>query len=266
MMAAQEMTMKLFASVCAVLLLLEGPGFGQGVSVPVMGFDNMHILTPNPAETRDWYIKHLGAVASPTAGMAYLGKTLVVFLKNDKARPSAGSTIDHLGVSFPNVDAKLLELEGAGAKVVSPAAESTGPFKAGVIQDPWGVTIEILQDPEVLGLHHMHLRVKDPEATLAWFQQMLGGERAKLKGRLDGLRYGPMWLLVSGSGGETTAPSADRAIQHIAWRVPDIDQARTTLIGRGLTVGDARPYQDVRFAILEAPSGVRVEIIQRPQP
>ncbi len=141
-----------------------------------------------------------------------------------------------------------------------------GLFKAGFVQDPWGVKIEMLQDPDVLGLHHMHLRVRDPEATLKWFQQMMGGERAKLKGRIDGLRYGSMWLLAADSGGEATAPSADRAIQHIAWRVPNIDEARTTLIGRGLTVGDARPYQDVRFAILEAPSGVRVEIIQRPQP
>ena len=125
--------------------------------------------------------------------------------------------------------------------------------------------IEVLRDPDVSGLHHLHLRVRDPEATLTWFQQMMGGERTKLKGQLDGIRYGTMWLLVAGSGGESTAPSADRAIQHIAWRVPDIDAARATLIGRGLTVGEARPYQDVRFAILESPSGVRVEIIQRPQ-
>jgi hypothetical protein len=34
-------------------------------------------------------------------------------------------------------------------------------------------------------------------------------------------------------------------------------------MSKGLKVGDARPYQDVRFAVLEAPSGVRVEIIQR---
>jgi catechol 2,3-dioxygenase-like lactoylglutathione lyase family enzyme len=258
--------MKSIACVCACLALVAVRASAQGVSVPTVGFDNMHILTPTPPETREWYIKHLGAVAAPTAGMAYLGKTLVVFLKNDKAQPSTGSTIDHLGLSFADVDAKMKELEAAGAKVVTPAKDMPGLFKAGFIQDPWGVKIEVLQDSDVLGLHHMHLRVRDPEATLKWFQQMMGGERAKLKGRIDGLRYGSMWLLAADSGGEATAPSADRALQHIAWRVPNIDEARTTLIGRGLTIGEARPYQDVRFAILEAPSGVRVEIIQRPQP
>jgi catechol 2,3-dioxygenase-like lactoylglutathione lyase family enzyme len=258
--------MRSLVDACLCLTLVAAPAAAQGVSVPVVGFDNMHILTPEPAQTREWYIKHLGAVAAPTAGMAYLGKTLVVFLKNDRAQPSSGSTIDHLGISFADVDAKMKELEAGGGKVVEAANDQPGLFKAGFIQDPWGVKIEVLQDAEALGLHHLHLRVKDPEGTLKWFQQMMGGERAKLRGRLDGLRYGPMWLLVADSGGEATAPSADRAIQHIAWRVPNIDAARTTLIGRGLAVGDARPYQDVRFAILESPSGVRVEIIQRPEP
>ncbi|MEP7310319.1 MAG: VOC family protein [Acidobacteriota bacterium] len=257
--------MRYIAGFCACLALVAVEASAQGVAVPGAGFDNMHILTPNPAETRAWYIAHLGAVASPTAGMAYLGRTLVVFLKNDKAQPSTGSVIDHLGLSFADADAKIKELEAAGAKVILPVKELPGVFKAGFIQDPWGVKIEVLQDSDLPGLHHLHLRVQDPQATLQWFQQMMGGERSKLKGRIEGLRYGPMWLLVADSGGEATAPSADRAIQHIAWRVPNIDEATTTLIGRGLTIGASRPYEDVRFAILEAPSGVRVEIIQRPQ-
>jgi catechol 2,3-dioxygenase-like lactoylglutathione lyase family enzyme len=96
---------------------------------------------------------------------------------------------------------------------------------------------------------------------------MMGGERGKLRGQLDGLRYRSVWLLAADSNGETTAPSVDRAIQHIAWRVSNIVEARTTLMSRGLKVGDPRPSQDVPgFAFLEDPSGVRVEIIQRLQP
>jgi hypothetical protein len=48
--------------------------------------------------------------------------------------------------------------------------------------------------------------------------------------------------------------------------VKNIDAARSTLIGRGLEVSTPRLSQDVRFAFLEDPSGVRIEIIQRPQP
>jgi catechol 2,3-dioxygenase-like lactoylglutathione lyase family enzyme len=252
-------------SVCflACLTLFGGPALAQGIAVPNLAFDNFHLLTPDPAKAREWYVEHLGAAPAPTAGMAYFGKTLVVFLKNDKAQPSAGSAIDHVAFSVADVDAKMRELETAGAKTIAAARDTPGLYKAGFIQDPWGVQIEVLNDPEVLGLHHFHLRVRDPGTLLKWFQEMMGGERMKLKGRMDGIRYGSTWLLVADSGGETTAPSADRAIQHIAWRVPHIDEARATLISRGLKVGDARPYQDVRFAVLEAPSGVRVEIIER---
>lgn len=260
--------MKLVFSLCACLAASGAPAFAQGVAVPTAPFDNIHILTPDPAQTREWYIAHLGATAAPTAGMAYVGKTLLVFLKNDTAQPSAGGSIDHVAFSFADVDEKTQELEAAGAKRLAAASDLPGAFGAGFVQDPWGVKIEILTDAAMKGLHHVHLRVRDPDVTIRWFQQMMGGVRASLngKGTIEGLRYGSAWLLVAGSGGETPAPSANRAIQHIAWRVPNIDDARAVLIARGLNVGDARPYQDVRFAILENPSGVRVEIIQRPQP
>jgi lactoylglutathione lyase len=265
MAADKGPTMKLTTCLYACLVLVCVRVAAQGISTPTVGFDNVHILSPTPVETREWYMKYLGATVAPVAGQAYLGKTLLVFLKNDKAQPSTGSTIDHLGVSVASVDATMKALEAGGATVITAVGDVRGLFRAGVVQDPWGVKIEVLHEPGVTGLHHIHLRVRDSEATLAWFEQMMGGERAKLHGRLDGLRYGPMWLLVDDSGAETTSPSGNRAIQHIAWRVPNIDEARTTLVGRGLQIGEPRPFQDLRFAIFDAPSGVRVEIIQRPQ-
>ena len=209
--------MRLTGTFLAGFALVAVCGFAQGVAAPTGGFDNFHILTPDPAQTRTWYIKHFGATASPTAGMAYLGKTLVVFLRNANAQPSAGSTIDHLGFSWPDVEAKMKELVADGATVIAPAADAPGPFKAGLIQDPWGVTIEVLNDPAAQGLHHLHLRVRDPRTTLDWFQQMIGGERARLGGTIDGLRYGPMWLLAADSGGERHG--AQRRSRHPAHRL-----------------------------------------------
>jgi catechol 2,3-dioxygenase-like lactoylglutathione lyase family enzyme/predicted enzyme related to lactoylglutathione lyase len=248
---------KSIACVCAGVACAVVCGFAQGVSIPTVGIDNMHILSADPARAREWYIKYMGATAAPAAGQAYLGATKLVFLKNEKAQPSAGSTIDHLGLSVADVDAKMKELEAGGARAITSSKEMPGLFAGRFVQDPWGVKIEVLKDPEALGLHHVHLRVRDPEATLVWFQKMMGGERVK-SARLNGLRYASLWLLAADS---------DRAIQHIAWRVPNITEARTTLIGRGLKVGDSRPSQGVPgFAFLEDPSGVRIEIIQREQP
>ena len=61
------------------------------------------------------------------------------------------SAIDHIGISVPNVDAKMQELEAAGAKVTMRARTVAGLPKAGFVQDPFGITIEVLQDPEAVG-------------------------------------------------------------------------------------------------------------------
>ena len=54
-----------------------------------------------------------------------------------------------------------------------------------------------MQDTELIGFHHVHLSVSDPAAALKWFHDHLGGEPAKLRGILDGVRYGPIWLFAS---------------------------------------------------------------------
>ena len=41
-------------------------------------------------------------------------------------------------------------------------------FKLAFIEDPWGTRIEVVQDPQKLGFHHLHVR-RQPPATLAWY-------------------------------------------------------------------------------------------------
>ena len=99
-----------------------------------------------------------------------------------------GTLIDHIGLSYRDLDAAVKKAEAAGAKVTSAPRESPGIFRYAYIEDPWGVRIEMVQDTGRIGFHHVHLRVKDPDATLAWYEAHFGGERAKLRGKLDGLR------------------------------------------------------------------------------
>jgi len=174
--------------------------------------------------------------------------------------------VDHFGLSYANVDAKTKVLEAAGAKVVSAPRNSPGVFRFAYIEDPWGVKIELVEDPELPGFHHVHLRVKDPEATLNWYQQMFGGERTRLKGVVDGLRFSGIWLFAAGSGSETTAPSADRAIMSFGLQVPKIDQATAELKRRGVRFPvEPRQLGDLWYAFAEDPNGVRVELLQRPR-
>ena len=85
------------------------------------------------------------------------------------------------------------------------------------VSDPWGTLLEIVQDPKKLGLHHIGLVTSDPAAELAWFAATFGGKVDKLKGQIDGIQYGDVWLL--GARGEAT-PSAghsNASTQLPAW-------------------------------------------------
>lgn len=77
---------------------------------------------------------------------------------------------------------------------------------------------------------------------LAWYLGMFGGERVKLKGRLDAVKYGDVWVLAQ--RGDAT-PSAGHAVDHVGWRVTD------------LATGT------IHFGFVEGPATTRIEVVQR---
>jgi catechol 2,3-dioxygenase-like lactoylglutathione lyase family enzyme len=258
--------MKHMLAAAACLLAFATTAFAEGAAVQTLAFHNVHIRVPDPAKAGEWYVKYLGATPGRAPQIVYFGKVLIEFVKTDDPKPSAGSVIDHIGLSYADLDAKMKDF-AAGVKVLTPPKDTPGLFKLGYIEDPWGTKIEVVQDAELLGFHHVHLRVPDPAAALKWYEGMFGGgERAKLKGRIDGLKYGDVWLLAASSGAETPAPSGDRAIFNIAWLVKNVDDAVSVLKGRGVkTVVEPRSINTVRYAFVEDPNGVRIELIHQMQ-
>lgn len=148
------------------------------------------------------------------------GSTRLMFLVMKDAKPSAGGAVDHLGFSVADLDAKMKEFEAGGVKITTPARDVAGLFKLAFIEDPWGTRLEVVQDPELLGLHHIHMRAPNPDEAFAWLLDKFGGKRQQLKGRIDAVRYdaegfSSMWMLITKGEAE---PSMGRAIDHIGWR------------------------------------------------
>src|SRR5262249_9777072 len=167
---------------------IAGPVGGQTGVEPVL--DHIHLNVPDQAKGVEWYRKYFdGKPMTEAPDRLMFGDTRLIFLKNDKAQPSSGSALDHIGFSVADLDAKMKEFEAAGVKIVNPVRDVAGLFKLAFIEDPWGTRIEVVQDADKLGLHHVHLRGPDPNATLAWYKEKFGGETAKMKNRLDGLKY-----------------------------------------------------------------------------
>jgi lactoylglutathione lyase len=229
--------------------------------------DHIHLNVPDQAKGVEWYQKNFGGQPMTEApDRLMFGDTRLIFLRNDKGQPSTGSALDHLGFSVADLDAKMKELEAAGVKVATPAREVEGLFKLAFVEDPWGTRIEVVQDPDRLGLHHVHLRTPDPTATLAWYKEKFGGETAKLKDRIDGVRYSGVWILAQ--RGDAT-PSEGHAIDHIGWRTNDLNAKTTEYKGEGVKfTTEPRPLKlasgvIVNFAYLEGPSGAKIELVQR---
>jgi catechol 2,3-dioxygenase-like lactoylglutathione lyase family enzyme len=256
-------------SAVAVVTAFAGSAAAQ---TPTLPYDHIHLNVPDQAKAVEWYAKNFGG--KPTAeapDRLMFSSTRLIFLKNANGQPSAGSAIDHIGFSFADLDAKMKELDAAGVKIVTPVRDVTGLFKLGFVEDPWGTRIEVVQDPELLGLHHIHLRAADPEEMFTWLLGKFGGERTKLKGRIDAVKYSApgfsdMWVLVQ--KGEST-PSAGHAVDHIGWRTTNLDatiaelktkRVKVTTEPQPLTLADKTT---IHYAYVEGPAGTKIELVQR---
>jgi len=258
---------QILTSVCVLVTFATWPArpVAETAILPVL--DHIHLNVPNQAAGVDWYRKNFGGQPTTEApDRLMFGETRLIFLANPNGQPSTGSALDHLGFSVADLDAKMKELGAAGAKVVAPAREVSGLFTLAFVEDPWGTRIEVVQDPEKLGLHHIHLRAPDAAAALAWYKEKFGGESAKLKDRIDGLRYTGVWLLIQ--RGDAT-PSEGHAIDHIGWRTTDLAAKATELKGQNVKfTAEPRPLRlaggaTVNFAYVEGPAGAKIELVQR---
>lgn len=242
-------------------MLLTTAGAGAAQTLP---YDHLHMAAAEPAKAVAWYQAHLGGALGELPDRVVVDRVFLIWLQRANSPKSDASVIDHIAFSVPDVAAKAAELQAAGATVLTPAHDAAGLFRTAVVEDPFGVKVELVQDADRAGLHHVHLRLPDPERGLAWFAERFGGERARLKGRIDGLRYDGFWLLVE----KADAPpgSTGRAIDHLGWRVRDITAAFAGHRSRGDKIaGEPRPVRDLHVGFIEDPNGVRIEVLQRPQ-
>src|SRR5262245_36544916 len=88
---------------------------------PTLPYDHVHLMVPDTAVAANWYEKTFGGRRhSEGPDRLMFGSTRFLFIRNPTPLPSAGSVVDHIGFSVPDLDAKMKELEAAGVKVVTP--------------------------------------------------------------------------------------------------------------------------------------------------
>ena len=227
----------------ALLAVIPGAAVARGI-------DYVQLAVPSPIEAVRWYTEHMECEPSEEQADAVdCHGVEIVFGTASTLGGTPGTGVNHIGFSFPDLEAKMSELEavgvgGAGVRLQRFEDGSTfrdvpGLFKLAFIFDPWGTRIELAEDLDYLGFHQIHLSSADPAATLAWYQNVFGGEPALLRGRLEGLLFDDVWLFVSRHEEGVPAPTAGRTLDHLGFVVEDFDVAAADMREQRVVFGDA---------------------------
>jgi catechol 2,3-dioxygenase-like lactoylglutathione lyase family enzyme len=246
-----------------IALAVSASTSSLGSAAPVARYHHVHLSAPDANAAVDWYVKHLGGEKSK-AGIfvtAAYGRVSLLFFQVKAGFPgSVGSSVDHIGFGYPDIHAKMRELREGGVEIVSDV-EQEGPIKYAFVKDPWGTLIEVVEDAETSGFHHVHLATTDPQSTLRWYTEAFGGEVSRYAGVIPGIRYGDMWVLAKKVKQEP-APTKGRSIDHLGWAFDDLDAAAVDLKAKGVKF-QSEPYAigTGKIAFIEGPGGVRIELV-----
>lgn len=225
---------------------------------------HVHLATTDRVEAAAWYVKYMeGEPGVGVAGAVFGNTNLNIWERDVRAEGSVGSSLDHIGFSFPDLAAKLAEFEEAGITILSPMREVLNT-KIAFIEDPWGTKIEVLQDLDRLGFHHIHLLMDEPVEAQAWFAEMFGGEATDFLGAITAVDYGDYWLMLSPNrGGEPLAPTLGRSVDHIGWIVDDLDATAAEMRAKGAEFHEDPHWINdrVKISYLTGPGGVNIEVL-----
>ncbi len=125
-------------------------------AAPLLGFDHVHLRSPDAAAAADWYIRVLGAELMehrqgrrPRYELRLGGLTLLVnvILPDEPCGPAPASPhqgLEHLGFRVADLDAAAAALVARGAVFQLPPTTIRG-FRIAFITGPDGVPIELLE-------------------------------------------------------------------------------------------------------------------------
>ena len=245
--------------------------FGPATGAIAADYHHIHLVAPDAKEAAAWYIEHMGCEDYGREGACAVGTTQFIWFEREATGPTVGSGVNHIGFSFEDLEAKMASWQAAELNIENPdepIRDVQGLFKLAFLSDPWGTRIEVVEDHEYLGVHHIHLSSPDPDETLGWYENIFGGERDSLKGRISGLRYGGVWLLVSQLREGSLAATQGRALDHLGWGFPDLEAAAAVIKTKGVEFQmEPRPFtnplgQEMKISFVLGPDDVRIEIVQ----
>ncbi len=127
--------------------------------------------------------------------------------------------------------------------------------------------------PPTYTYDHIHLRTRNPQATIQYYQDMFDAERVESvqsdgKPRVD-LNLNGLTIFIAEVPAAADLPNAPSqpyiGLDHLGLRVDDLDAATAELKRRGATfIVEPRTIRPgVRIAFIQGPDDVRIELLER---
>jgi len=127
--------------------------------------------------------------------------------------------------------------------------------------------------PPVYTYDHIHLRTKNPQATIEYYQKMFDATPVEYvqsngKSRVD-LDLNGLTIFIAEVPADATLPTAPSepyiGLDHLGLRVDDVDAATAELKRRGaqVIVEPRTILPGVRIAFIQGPDDVRIELLER---
>jgi catechol 2,3-dioxygenase-like lactoylglutathione lyase family enzyme len=119
--------------------------------MPSYTFDHIHLASPDPVKTAEFYEKTFGAkksVEEMPGGMkkvtVYLGNTKILVAGKQSGEIEKPS-LDHFGIRTDNLEKAVAELKGKGVEFTMEMRQIRPDFKISFLRTPDGVSIELQQ-------------------------------------------------------------------------------------------------------------------------
>lgn len=229
---------------------------------------HIHLSASSADEAVQWYARHFSGTPIKFNGnpnmpvnSVLFGSMEIVFFEREPTGGSVGTGLDHIGFSASNVDQIAAAIAADGGRKLGDTIVFNG-MDIAFVEDPWGTKIELINDGELRGFHHLHLSVPDPAETLGWFTVAFSGQITQFAGAVPAIKYGQIWLMASPSEGPVE-PTEGRSLDHLGWNVPDMAAQEQYLNDRGVELSmEPIDYEGFKIAFLEGPNGIRLELVQ----
>jgi catechol 2,3-dioxygenase-like lactoylglutathione lyase family enzyme len=242
---------------------------------------HIHVASASAVEATKWYQQYLEctAVADQPKAVDCQGMR-IIFTERPSIGGSQGTGINHISFSYADVVAKMSELEsigvrGSGVRLQRFEDGSTveslpGLFKHAFVFDPWGARIELIEDQQLIGFHHVHLQSTDPAAAQEWYADNIGGERSVFgEGSAHeraAIKFERMWLLFDQYAEGQPAPTDERSIDHIGFSADNLAGLASGLTDAGVNIQEPNKPEGARTeaqrAYVSAPDGVLLALVE----